>query len=140
MKNNLTSKKMLLDSPQYAAAKGRPILLRITFSEDFTKVDFGHQVSKIYVKGGWVRIAPQTFMRFQGEEMKYTLVDAINIPLAPNHLHFNTKKDSLYFSLLFPPVPLKNAKIDLIEAEKGDETDFNYYGIEINLEKLVSVL
>ena len=139
MKQN-KQQAFLLNAPKYLPSEGRPALLRIIFSLENTKVDFAYQTDDYYHKGGWVHIEPQTFIRFHGEEKKYCLLDAINIPIAPIRLDFNTTKDSLYFSLIFPPIPRNKSKFDLIEKENGEETDFNYYGISLDEKKLILIL
>jgi hypothetical protein len=130
-----TNASFLVNEPKYKAGKGRPQLLRIEFSPEFTKVDFGYQTTSYYIKGGWVRISKDTFIRLKSTGEKYTLTRADNIPIAPVHHHFNTSKDWLYFSLYFPAIDFKSGKIDLIEAEPGDPTDFNYFDIEIDTKK-----
>lgn len=130
-----TNVSYLINEPIYNAAKGRPRLLRIEFSPDYTKVDFGYQTTSYYVKGGWVRISKETFIRIKSTGEKLTLTRADNIPIAPTHHNFNTSKDWLYFSLYFPPIEFKSGKLDLIEADPGDPTDFNYYDITIDAKK-----
>lgn len=139
MKTKKSPKAFLINAPFYETFEGRPKLLRIVFSSEHTKVDFGYQTDSKYIKGGWVRIAPITFIRFQNEEIKYVLKDAVNIPISPNHHYFNTQKDWLYFSLYFPAIDLKSGKFDIIEAENGDKTDFNYYNITINMKNLIEI-
>jgi hypothetical protein len=129
----------LLNAPKYQTVDGRPKLLRVRFSLENTKIDFGYQTDSYYTKGGWVHIGSETYIRFLGNEKKYAMLDAINIPFAPNHLHFNTTKDWLYFSLIFEPIQVKQAKFDLIEVENGAETDFNYYNILLDEKKLIPI-
>lgn len=130
-----TSTSYLVNEPKYNAGKGRPQLLRMEFSSEFTKVDFGYQTTSHYVRGGWVRISKETFIRIKATGEKFTLTSADNIPIAPVHHNFNTSKDWLYFSLYFPAIEFKSGKLDLIEDEPGDATDFNYYDIVIDAKK-----
>jgi hypothetical protein len=130
----------LLNQPKYRAEQGRPKLLRIEFCSEFTKVDFGYQTTDYYIRGGWVRMAADTFLRVQSTGEKFTLTRAENIPIAPVHHHFNTSKDWLYFSLYFPPIALKKGLFDIIEAEPGNENDFNYFDIELNIEKFIELM
>lgn len=125
----------LINEPKYKAENGKAQLLRIEFSPKFTKVDFGYQATSYYTKGGWVRMSKDTFLRIQTTGEKLTMTRAENIPVAPIHHHFNTAKDWLYYSLYFPPIPLKTGKIDIIEEEPGESTDFNYHDIEIDAKK-----
>lgn len=124
--------RFLVNEPKYNSQKGRPKLLRIEFAPDYTKVDFGYQTSDHYLKGGWVRISKDTFIRNKATGEKYALVRAENIPIAPTLHNFNTVKDWLYFSLYFPKIEIKSGKIDLIESEPGKPTDFNYFDINID--------
>ena len=130
-----TNSSFLVNEPKYSAGKGRPQLLRIEFSPEFTKVDFGYQTTSYYIKGGWVRISKDTFIRLKSTGEKFTLIRTDNIPIAPVHHHFNTSKDWLYFSLYFPAMAFKSGKIDLIEAEPGESTNFNYFDIVIDTKK-----
>lgn len=139
MKKN-KMKSFLLNTPTYKAEDGRPKLLRIILSSENVKVDFAYQTNDYYFKGGWVRISPETFIRFQEEGEKYKLLEAINIPLAPKYLHFNTTKDWLYFSLIFEPMPIKKAKFDLIELENSAKSDFNYFDIFLDEKKIITIL
>ena len=135
-----TSASYLINEPKYDADKGRPQLLRIEFASEYTKFDFGYQTTGYYTKGGWVRIHKDTFIRIKSTGEKFTLIRADNIPIAPIHHNFNTSKDWLYFSLYFPPIELKSGKIDLIEAEPGKETDFNYFDIIIDTKKSIELI
>lgn len=134
------SAKYLLSEPAYKADSVQARLLRIELSADYTKVDFGYQTTSYFSKGGWVRLNKGTFIRLQATGQKLTLVRADNIPIAPVHHYFNTKKDWLYFSLWFPPIPLKDSKIDLIEAEPGTPDDFNYRDIKIETKNFLELL
>ena len=139
MKKN-TKAKYLVNEPKYEAGAGRPQLLRIEFSPEYTKADFGYQTTDYYVRGGWVRISKRTFLRVHSTGEKFTLLRAENIPIAPSHHHFNTSKDWLFFSLYFPPVPIKNGNIDIIEAEPGDDTDFNYFNIILDTRRSIELV
>jgi hypothetical protein len=117
-----------------------PDLLRIHLSPECTKVDFGYVAKSLYVNGGWIRIAPETFIEDRSTKARYTLVRAENIPLAPLHHYFETNKDWRYFSLYFPPIPQKDCSINIIEVENGTPNDFNYYQIEIKISEAIAVL
>ena len=69
------------------------------------------------------------------------ITNATNIPYGPEPLHFKSTIDSLYFSLYFPSIPEGVEEIDLIENEKGDDTDFNFFRIKLNeKEKIIKIL
>jgi hypothetical protein len=128
----ISNRHYLINQPSYDSADGRPQLLRIFFSDHHTRFDFGYQATDYYFKGGWVKISPKTFVRINGKSESYTMVKAENIAVAPQKHHFNTTKDWLYFSLYFPPLPLRSCTLDLIEADPGNSKDFNYHNIRID--------
>jgi len=130
MKNN-PNISFLYNLPEYKS-NASPKLLRITTTPSYTKVDFGYQATSYYISGGWVRIEKNTFIRIvkTGEKLIVNRIE--NIPIAPQRLDFTSTKDWLYFSLYFPPLPKDIEIIDLIEAEKGDTKDFNYFKIELS--------
>jgi hypothetical protein len=139
MKNsNKTS--LLFNLPEYKTSKERLQLLRIIIAPTHTKVDFGYQATSYYIKGGWVRIDKNTFIRVKATGEKLTMVRTENIPIAPNRLDFKSSQDWLYFSLYFPPLQKNANLIDLIEAEPGDSTDFNYFDIKLNLQAAIALL
>jgi hypothetical protein len=117
-----------------------PSILRLILSESSTRVDFGYAAPWIYIKGGWIRIAPHSYLRIKGNKEKYCLISAINIPISPNKYEFETKEDWTVFSLFFEPIPLKDCVVDIIEEEKPNENDFNYYGIELNGVKNIEII
>ena len=117
-----------------------PDLLRIHVTSEYTKLDFGYVAKDIYINGGWIRIAPETFIENKITKQRYTMVNAENIPLAPMHHYFETKKDWRYFSLFFPPIPQKDCIINVIEIEDGTANDFNYYNIELKIAEAIEIL
>jgi len=120
--------------------KNNPQVLRVILSEDHTQIDFGYVAEWIYKKGGWIRIAPYTFIQVQGSNERYMLKEAINITIAPEQHHFESTEDWQVFTLLFDPIPIKDCVIDIIEEEKPDDNDFNYYGVRLNYLKEVEIL
>jgi hypothetical protein len=109
--------------------KMNPKIFRVLLGENYTRIDFGYVAPWLYIRGGWIRIAPETFIQVKGSEKRYRLTDAKNIPIYPAHHHFSSTADWCVFSLFFEPIPIKDAVIDLIEAENPSDTDFNYYNI-----------
>lgn len=130
----------LLNEPSYKSGGARPKLLRIEFGPESTKFDFGYQTHRIYIRGGWVRMDKNTFIRLHSTGQKLTMLRTENIPISPTKHNFNTRKDWLYFSLIFPAIPLKDDKMDLIEAEPGDSSDFNYRDILIETKKFIEIM
>lgn len=109
------------------------VLFRVVMDKEFTRIDFGYVATDYFVKGGWIRISPETYLRRDGDNKKYKLTHADNIPIAPEQYHFKSTKDWQYFSLYFSPLPQESAIIDLIEEDIPDENDFNYYDIKLDL-------
>lgn len=132
-------KKYILHPRVIKNYRGNPDLLRIHLTPEHTKVDFGYVAKDLYINGGWIRIAPETFIENKVTKQRYTLINAENIPLAPMHHYFETKKDWRYFSLYFPPLPQKDCVINIIEVENGTPNDFNYYNIEIKMGEAIEI-
>ena len=47
--------------------------------------------------------------------------------------NFQSNKDWQYYSLYFEPMVQVDRMINLIEVEKGNRNDFNYYNIFLNM-------
>ena len=126
------SQSYLYNSPKHAVRNDNLQLLRIIRSTAFLRIDFGYHATDFYSRGGWVDISPDTFIRDTKTKVCFTMLRAENIPLAPQHLHFKSTNEWLYFSLYFEPLPESTLQIDLIESEPGKTTDFNFYKIQLN--------
>ena len=117
--------------PKYQTASNRPCLLRIIVSDKYTRIDFGYQADPIYDHGGWITIAPNTYLHIKGTDSKLLMTKAENIPLEPEKKDLQSKVDSLYFNFYFPPLPQGISSFDLIEEEDSLEHPFNYYDIRL---------
>ena len=104
-----------------------PQLLRIVMHEEYTRIDFGYHTYELYIKGGWVKISPKTYLTDQASGRQFKLINARNIPISPDRHNFKSQKDWLFFSLFFEPIPFKDSMIDMIEYENKDIGNFNYY-------------
>lgn len=135
-----TSKNYLLSFDAGDQSEMNPQIFRILLGEDYTRIDFGYVAPWEYIRGGWIRIDPATFIQIEGAEKRYNLTDAKNIPVYPEHHHFESKEDWCVFSLFFEPIPLKDSVIDIIEAENPKDTDFNYYGIKLRYDPLLFIV
>ena len=125
----MKSESIIYHEPNYRTEIANLQLLRVSLTKEHSKFDFGYQATDHYIKGGWVRIGKNTFIRVKGSNKKHILVRAENIPIGPDVHHFETTKDWLYFSLYFPPLSIENGIIDLIENEKNTKGDFNFWDI-----------
>ena len=108
-------------------------ILRIENDPNFTRIDFIHYATPIYINGGWVQLYSKTFIRPVGSNLCLTLVNAINIPIAPKKHYYKSTKDFLCYTLVFPALPPGTQSIDIIEKEiPGDNTWFNFYGVSMD--------
>lgn len=125
-------KKRYLIAPNIGEQKKKnPVILRMILSEESTQIDFGYAAPSIYVNGGWIRIAPETYLQIHGSPIRYPLKQVKNIALAPEQLNFESKQDWCVFSLYFEPIPIQDCVFDMIETETPSPNDFNYYGIKL---------
>jgi hypothetical protein len=115
-------------------------LLRVIIHPEYLKVDFGYYATSYYIKGGWVRIAQDSFVRDTSNNKIYKLIRAENIPIAPTVHSFNSSNEWMFFSLIFEPIPLTVKSFDLIEVEPGEPTDFNFYNINIDPKNALELL
>jgi hypothetical protein len=129
MKNN---KKSYVVHPLFETQKKiNPVVLRFILSNEFTRVDFGYAAPWMYIKGGWIHIAPHAYLAIDGSPKKYALMHTENIPIAPQKHEFETTEDWKVFSLFFEPLPIQDCVVNLIEEENPSENDFNYYALKL---------
>jgi hypothetical protein len=125
---------------QFGHGEANPILLRFSLFAEFTKIDFGYTTTDIYDNGGWIKIASDTFIEIIETGKRYTLQLAENIPIAPVQHYFESQKDWRYYSLFFPPIPMHDCSINIIEVDNGTLNDFNFYGVKLRMENGMEVL
>jgi len=104
-------------------------LKSIEITDDYTRIDFIYRSSMIYDKGGWIQMERVAYISPIDSTMKYKLIRAIGIPIAPLKHHFKRKGEFHTYSLLFPALPTSTTKINIIEKE-APGTYFNFYGID----------
>jgi len=131
---------LLFEIPELDTPKKNPKVLRVLLTKEFTRIDFGYTTPWYYDKGGWIKISSKTFLQVDGSNERYTLKDAVGIPIAPKRINFESTEDWQFFSLYFEPIPKKDCTLHMIEAEKPTPNDFNYYGIVLKLGEGVEVL
>jgi hypothetical protein len=110
-----------------------PKVLRIILDPEFTRIDFGYNATRKYIKGGWIRMSPKTYVQVEGSTDKYLIKDTSGITIAPKKVVFQSVKDWQFFTLYFEPIPQIDCVINIIEEEKPSPSDFNYYGIELKM-------
>jgi hypothetical protein len=134
------TKNLLFEIPKRKEGKQNPTLLRVLLAKEFTRIDFGYTTPWYYEKGGWIKISPKTYLQVQGSSEKYALKEAVGIAIAPKRINFESTEDWQFFTLYFEPIPQKEGIINMIEAEKPTEDDFNFYGIELVIANGVEVI
>jgi hypothetical protein len=128
-----TNKYFLAEIEVGDQLKSNPEILRVILSDQYTRIDFGYVAPWIYVRGGWITIAPQTFIKVNGGSKIFKLIEAKNIPLAPEQFEFESTEDWRVFSLYFEQIPLADCQIDIIEQENPTQNDFNFYNIKLKI-------
>lgn len=135
-----SSAKYLFSEPVHKTTCTHVQLLRIILDKEHARIDLGYQATSHYTKGGWVRMSEKTYIRILPDGDKLVITGTENIPKGSTKHEFKTTKDWLYFSLYFPPIPLKTCKIELIEKENSDGTDFNFYDISLRISEAIKLL
>jgi len=113
---------------------------RIVRHDDVTKIDFIHYASRIYDHGGWVQIHKENFIRPIGTKTQLTMLQAINIPIAPIKHFYQHQFDYLAYTLIFPALAKDVKAIDIIEMELPGNNWFSFYGVsleKINAQRLI---
>lgn len=128
-----TNKYFLAELDAGNQIESNPEILRVILSDQYTRIDFGYVAPWIYVRGGWITIAPQTCIKVNGNSKNHKLIEAKNIPLAPEQFEFESTEDWRVFSLYFEPIPLTDCQIDIIEQENPTQNDFNFYNIKLKI-------
>jgi len=106
-------------------------LLRITLTERTTRLDLGYQANDEYDYGWWINIYQETHLLTSVSERKFLMQDHKNIVTAPGRLNYESRSDWQFFSLFFAPLPLVDQYVSMIESEKPDKNNFNFYNIPL---------
>ena len=125
---------LLFEIPELDTPKKNPKVLRVLISKEFTRIDFGYTTPWYYDKGGWIKISPKTYIQVESSLEKYRLKEAVGIPIAPKRINFESTEEWQFFTLYFEPIPQQDCTLNMIEAEKPEPKDFNYYGIRLKME------
>lgn len=133
------NKKLVFNLNVIGHGESNPILLRISLYPEITKIDFGYVTTDKYNYGGWIKIAPETFIENTITKERFVLTNAVGITLAPAKRNFESNKDWQYFSLYFPAIPQKDCTLNIIEKIKGNKNDFNYYNVSLKMENAIEV-
>jgi len=103
---------------------------KVSLDDDFTRIDFVYIAPKKYCNGGWIQMDSECYIRPIGSEIRYKMVTAINIPLAPSKYYFKRTGQVHHFTLLFPVVPKSVKHIDIIER-LAEGTYFNFFRVAL---------
>ncbi|MFM7386776.1 MAG: hypothetical protein ACKO5L_01300 [Bacteroidota bacterium] len=106
-------------------------LLRITLTDRTTRLDLGYQANDKFYSGWWINIYQETHLRSSASDRKFIMQDQKHIVTAPNRMHYDSRADWQFFSLFFAPLPMVEQHISMIESEKPDKNNFNFYEIPL---------
>ena len=69
-----------------------------------------------YINGGWINIWPTTYLSGSGKFLDdLEMIQAVNIPVAPNKFHFAERGQVKRFTLIFPAIPKDWKEFCLVE-------------------------
>lgn len=122
-------KTVKLYNPAALDFKSDHRLKSIEFSEEYTRIEFIYRSSMIWDNGGWIQMESNAFIRPVGSTMKYRLLKAEGIPIAPMKHYFKRQGEYHTYTLIFPALPSNTRQIDIIERE-AQGNYFNFYGID----------
>lgn len=122
-------KPIRLFSPDCMDFKNDLRIKSIEATEEYTRIDFIYRSSKIYINGGWIQMDAGAYIQPVNTNIKYGLVKAIGIPIAPDKHYFNRQGEFHTYTLIFPALPKNTTKINIIEKE-APGTYFNFYGVD----------
>jgi hypothetical protein len=103
---------------------------KISLEADFTRIDFVYIAPKKYSNGGWIQIDSGCYIRPIGSDVRYKMIRAIDIPIAPTKYIFKRCGEVHHFSLLFPALPKSVKFIDIIER-LAEGTYFNFFKVAL---------
>lgn len=101
----------------------------IEANEEYTRIDFIYQSSRIYENGGWIQMEADAYIQPKGSSTKYRLVRAIGIPISPIKHYFKRQGEFHPYTLIFPALPKDTKSIDIIE-KLAPGTYFNFYNVD----------
>lgn len=114
---------------------------KISLDMDFTRIDFVYIAPKQYINGGWIQMDSGCYIKPISSEIKYKMVGAINIPIAPSKYCFKSKGQVHHFTLLFPAIPKNSKQIDIIEKfAEGNYFNFFRVGLQHNAPTIIRII
>jgi hypothetical protein len=106
-------------------------IMSIEATAEYTRIDFIYRSSMIYDNGGWIQMEGDSYIQPKGSTQKYRLVRAIGIPITPLKHYFKRKGEFHTYTLIFPPLPKKTQKIDIIE-KLAPGNYFNFFDVDFS--------
>lgn len=98
---------------------------------EYTRIDFIYKSSMIYDNGGWIQIERDSYIQPIGSSVKFKLIKAIGIPIAPLKHYFKRQGEYHPYTLIFPALPKDTKAIDIIE-KLAPGTYFNFYNVDFS--------
>ena len=93
-----------------------------------------------YIDGGWINIWPTTYLSGSGKFLDdLEMIQAVNIPVAPNKFHFAQQGQVKRFTLIFPAIPKDWTEFCLIELVNDKNTGFKSRKIRRNATGIYNV-
>ena len=129
MRESVSPKKLKLYNPASLDHLVDHRLKSIELSDEYTRIDFVYRAPQMYINGGWIQMESNAYIQPVGSQVKYYLLRAINIPIAPIKHYFKRKGEFHTYTLIFPALPADTTKINIIEKE-APGTYFNFYNID----------
>lgn len=113
-----------------------PFAFRNSGTLEIERIELAPESTTVYIQAyfrphNWIRISSETYIRAGAEGEKLTVRSADGMPLDTEFYMPETGRHD--FSLSFPPVDPKTAKIDLIESDCPD--CFKIYDIDLTGKK-----
>ncbi len=96
-------------------------LLEDVEESPFTMLYCKYTTSPKFISGWWVNIWKTSYLVNRGTSETLELLNAINIPYAPDRHYFKKFGDTLNFVLIFPQIPKHWYVFDFIEKCKSDD-------------------
>ena len=124
-----TTKKQKLYNPGALDFSLKHRLKSIELSDDYTRIDFIYRAPTYYANGGWIQMDSGAYISPVGSNIKYPLLRAIGIPIAPIKHYFKREGEFHSYTLIFPPLPKNTKAINIIEKQ-APGTYFNFYGVD----------
>lgn len=122
--NNSNTTKTINNPSVKSTSSQNTKINKVTIASDYTAIEITY--TNMYDSNGWCNISKNTYISANGNT--YTLSKADNIKISPQNTTFSFKRQTLTFTLYFPPIPFYTTSIDLIESQ---DSTWKWYGISL---------